>query len=132
VSILGIVTIIFLGVFYKELLSITFDEETSRLMGIPVTPLSIAFNILVAFTIVLSIKVIGIILVVALLVLPGLTALQLNLSFKGTTVMAVIAGIISMVVGILLSAIYDIATSGVIVFTAIGLFLLTAVYRRLD
>jgi zinc transport system permease protein len=132
VSILGLLTIFVLGIFYKELLSMTFDEEGARLMGIPVRSLSLAFNFLVAITIVLSIKVIGVILVVALLVLPGLSALQLNLSFKGTTIMAVIFGIISMITGILFSAIYNVATSGVIVFTAAGIFLIVAIYRKLD
>jgi zinc transport system permease protein len=132
VSILGISTILVLGIFYKELLSITFDEEGARLMGVPVRPLSLAFNLLLAITIVLSIKVIGVILVVALLVLPGLSALQLNFSFKGTTLLAISFGIISMIVGVLLSAIYNVATSGVIVFTAAGIFLFTAIYRRLE
>jgi len=132
VTILGISTIIVLGTFYKELLSITFDEEGARLMGIPVRPLSLAFNLLVAITIVLSIKIIGVILVVALLVLPGLSALQLNLSFKGTTFFAVVFGIVSMIMGIILSAIYNVATSGVIVFTAAGIFLIVAIYRKLE
>ncbi|MEJ2241055.1 MAG: metal ABC transporter permease [Candidatus Bathyarchaeota archaeon] len=132
VSILGLLTIFVLGIFYKELLSMTFDEEGARLMGIPVRSLSLAFNFLVAITIVLSIKVIGVILVVALLVLPGLSALQLNISFKGTTIMAVVFGIMSMITGILFSAIYDLATSGVIVFTAAGIFLFVAAYRKLE
>jgi len=132
VSILGISTILVLGIFYKELLSMTFDEEGARLMGIPVKPLSLAFNLLVAITIVLSIKVIGVILVVALLVLPGLSALQLNRSFKGTTLAAIGFGTVSITTGILLSAIYNVATSGVIVFTAAGIFLFTAIYRKLE
>lgn len=132
VSILGITTSLILGIFYKELLSMTFDEEGARLMGIPIKPLSLTFNVLVAITIVLSIKVIGIILVVALLVLPGLSALQLNLSFKGTTVAAIAFGVISMTLGIILSSIYTVATSGVIVFTAATIFIFTAIYRRLE
>jgi len=132
VSTLGISTILILGIFYKELLSMTFDEEGARLMGIPVKPLSLAFNLLVAITIVLSIKVIGVILVVALLVLPGLSALQLNLSFKKTTIVAIVIGTVSMTTGILLSAIYNVATSGVIVFTAAGIFVFTAIYKRLE
>ena len=132
VSILGVSTILILGIFYKELLSMTFDEQGARLMGIPVKSLSLAFNLLVAITIVLSIKIIGVILVVALLVLPGLSALQLNLSFKGTTFASIAFGTVSMVTGILLSAIYNVATSGVIVFTATGIFLFTAIYRRLE
>ncbi len=132
VSLLGISAILVLGIFYKELLSMTFDEEGARLMGIPVRSLSLAFNLLVAITIVLSIKVIGVILVVALLVLPGLSALQLNLSFKGTTLAAICFGTASMITGILLSSVYNVATSGVIVFTAAGIFLFTAIYRRLE
>ena len=64
--------------------------------------------------------------------MPGLSALQLNLSFKGTTIMAVVFGIMSMITGILFSAIYNVATSGVIVFTAAGIFLIVAVYRKLE
>jgi zinc transport system permease protein len=132
VSILGLTTIFILGIFHKELLAITFDEQSARLMGIPVRPLSLAFNLLVAITIVLSIKVIGVILVVALLVLPGLSALQLNLSFKATTLAAILFGTISMTAGILLSSIYSVATSGIIVFTAAGIFVFTAIYKKLE
>jgi zinc transport system permease protein len=132
VSILGISTILIMGIFHKELLAITFDEEESRLTGIPVAHLSIAFDILVAVTIALSIKVVGVILVVALLVLPGLTALQFNLSFKRTTLAAIGFGVLSMITGISFSAIYDVATSGVIVFTATAIFLSVAIYKRLQ
>ena len=132
VSILGILTIFILGIFYKEVLSMTFDEEGARLMGIPIRSLSLAFDLLVAITIVLSIKVVGVILVIALLVLPGLSALQLNLSFKKTTFMAILFGIISMIMGIFFSAIYNVATSGVIVFTAASIFLIAVVYKRLE
>ena len=40
-------------------------------------------------------------------------------------------GIVSMTTDILLSAIYNVATSGVIVFTAAAIFLFTATYRKL-
>ena len=131
ISSLGAFALLFIGVFYKELLSITFDEQSARLMGIPVNALSLAFNILVATTIVLSIKVVGMILVVALLVLPGLSALQLNLSFKHTALTSIIFGVVSILIGIFVSALYDIATSGIIVFTAVAFFIFTAIYKKL-
>ncbi len=132
VTTLAVIAVVFLGVFYKELLSMTFDDQAARLVGIPVTTLSIGFNILVAVTIVISIKVVGIILVVALIVLPGLSALQLGLSFRGTTVAAVLFGMSSAFLGMILSAIYDVATSGVIVFTMAGIFIFVAAYRRME
>jgi zinc transport system permease protein len=132
VSILGVFVLLFLGLFRRELLSLVFDEEDSRVMGIPTITLSLAFDLLVATTIVLSIKVIGTVLVVALLVLPGLSALQLNLSFRQTILLAVGFSTSSTVLGILFSAIFDVATSGLIVFTSVLLFLLTIAYKKLQ
>jgi len=131
VAVLGLSTLAFIGVFYKELLSMTFDEEASRLTGIPVEAISMGFNVLVASTIVLSIKVVGMILVAALIVIPGLAALQLKRGFKGTAAAAVVFSVMSVVLGILISAIYDLATSGVIIFTAVGIFIFVSAYRRL-
>jgi len=131
VSVLGLISLTVVGVFYKELLSITFDEAASRLMGVPVRALDTVFNVLVAVTIVLSIKVVGMILVTALLVLPGLTALQLDRSFKVTAALSIIFGVSSVVVGVFLSAVFDVATSGVIVFTLAALFAIVSVYKRL-
>jgi ABC-type Mn2+/Zn2+ transport system permease subunit len=50
------------------------------------------------------------------MVLSGLTALQLKRSLKGTMIATVGFSIMSVVIGIFLSAIYNVATSGVIVF----------------
>lgn len=131
VSCLSLSIIVFMTVFYKELLSITFDEGSSRLTGIPVEALSLAFNLMVAVTIVVTIKIIGIILVVALVVIPALSALQFRLSFRKTMLASMAFGVASMIGGLLLSAVYNVATSGVIVFTAVGIFLASAAYNRL-
>ncbi len=128
---LAIFIIAFMIFFYKEMLSVTFDEDGARLQGIPVEVMTMAFNLLVAVTIALSIKVIGIILVVALMVLPGLTALQLRRSFKATLVASTMFGTVSAVAGIVLSVLFGVSTSGVIVFTAAGIFILVAAYQRL-
>lgn len=131
VSTLGLVSLTLVVAFYKELLSITFDEEASRLMGVPVALLSNVFNVLVAVTIVLSIKVVGMILVTALLVLPGLAALQLDRGFRSTVVASVAFGVGSVIMGIFASAFFNVATSGVIVFTLVALFLIVSVFKRL-
>ncbi|MCW4025090.1 MAG: metal ABC transporter permease [Candidatus Bathyarchaeota archaeon] len=131
VSGLGLSVLLFVTFLRRELLSMVFDEEDSRIIGIPTRPLSIAFDLLVAITIVLSIKIIGTILVVALLVLPGLAALKLNLSFKKTLLAAVGFSVASTVLGIIFSAVFDIVTAGLIVFVLVLFFLLTLIYKKL-
>ena len=131
VSLLGLFVLLFIGFFRRELLSMVFDEEDSRIMGIPTKRLSIAFDLLVAVTIVLSIKVIGTILVVALLVLPGLSALKLNFSFRKTLIASIGFSVLSTILGIMFSAVFDIATAGLIVFLLVLFFLLSMAYRKL-
>jgi zinc transport system permease protein len=71
------------------------------------------------------------ILVAALLVLPGLTALQLDRPFRGTAIVSIVVGVACVLAGVLVSALFDVATSGVIVFTLVAVFLFTAAYRRI-
>jgi zinc transport system permease protein len=132
VSLLGLSVLLFIGFFRRELLSMVFDEEDSRIMGIPTRRLSMVFDLLVAVTIVLSIKVIGTILVVALLVLPGLCALKLNFSFRKTLLAAVGFSILGTTIGIMLSAVFNVVTAGVIVFVLVLFFLLTLLYKKLS
>lgn len=132
VSLLGLSVLLFIGFFRRELLSMVFDEEDSRIMGIPTRRLSVVFDLLVAVTIVLSIKVIGTILVVALLVLPGLCALKLNFSFRKTLLAAVGFSILGTTIGIMLSAVFNVVTAGVIVFVLVLFFLLTLIYKKLS
>lgn len=132
VGLLSLAILGFVGLFYKELLSLIFDEESARLAGIPAGPLSLAFGVLVGVTIVLAIQVIGVILVGALMVLPGLSALQFSASFRRTALATIAFGVAGVVSGILLSAVYDVATSGVIVFTMVGFFAAAVVYARLQ
>jgi zinc transport system permease protein len=132
VAFLGTSIVLFIGFFRRELLSMVFDEEDSRIMGIPTRGLSIVFDLLVAVTIVLSIKVIGTILVIALLVIPGLCALKLNFSFRKTLLAAVGFSIISTVLGVVFSAVFNIVTAGLIVFVLVLFFLLTLLFKKLS
>jgi zinc transport system permease protein len=131
VSILSIFVLIFIGFFRRELLSMVFDEEDSKLRGIPTNYLTIIFDLITAITIVLSIKVIGTILVIALLIIPGMSALKLDLSFKKTLLTIILFSTISTTVGIITSAIFNIATAGIIVLVLVIFFIITLIYKKL-
>jgi zinc transport system permease protein len=132
VAVLSAFVLSFIGFFHRELLSMVFCEEGAKIMGIPTNSLTILFDLLIAVTIVLSIKIIGTILVVALLVIPGLCALKLNLSFKKTLLATTLFSTLSTTTGIILSAIFNIVTAGFIVFILVTAFLLTLTYKKLE
>jgi zinc transport system permease protein len=67
---LDAVIIIFIVLFYKQLLAVCFDEEFARLRGVNVALFYTLLLVLTALTIVTLIYVVGIVLVIALLTLP--------------------------------------------------------------
>lgn len=130
IVVLSLIVLGFTLLFFKELMHMTFDEQGARLSGIPVLALDLAFNIVLALTVVVSIKIVGSLLVSALLILPASSAMQLSKSFQMTVVISVLVGIIAVVLGLVTSFVYDIATGGAIVLISIGLFLTCVLIKK--
>ena len=130
VGVLGIVVIISVIFFYKELLYITFDEESATVSGLPVKLVNMIFISLTAITISLSIPIIGILLISALLVIPVITALQFRRSFLPTLFIAQGVAIASVVTGMWISFLYNLATGGTIVLISLSLFFISSFYTN--
>ena len=130
ISVLALVVTALVTLFYKELVSIAFDEEYARVSGIPVRTLNMILMILAAVTISLAIPVVGILLISALIVIPVITALQLRKSFFVTILFAEFFSLLSVSAGMLLSFYLDLATGGTIVLIALLLFLCTTLIVR--
>jgi zinc transport system permease protein len=107
---------------YKQLLAISFDEESAQVSGLPVALLNTLFIIIAAATIAIAIPMIGILLISALLVLPVVTALQLRTSFLATLLWAEVISIGSVVMGIITSFYLNLSTGGTIVLIMIAVF----------
>lgn len=114
-------TIVFL---FREFLFITFDAEMAEITGLPVRMLNFIMLTLIALTVVISIKAVGIVLVSALIVAPAAAALQLTTSFKKVIWIAVALGIGASWIGLVLSAILNIASGATIVLIATLVFFL--------
>lgn len=125
-GLLAVGVLLTVGLFFKELLFITFDPEMARVSGLPAGALYVLLLSLMALTIVLSIKVVGIILVSALIVIPAAAAYQLTEDFRRMMILAVVIGNLSAVVGLFLSYGLNTASGATMVLTATTVFLLSA------
>jgi zinc transport system permease protein len=130
IALLTAAVLLFIIVFYRELFHLTFDSEGARLSGVPVVTFEIVFNLIIALTVVVSIKIVGSLLVTSLLIIPAASAMQISSSFRWTTVAAAVLGMTAVVIGLLLSGLYDLATGGLIVMVTISIFLLCLALRR--
>jgi len=100
---LDIFLILAVFIFYRQFISICFDEQYSRLRGLKVNLLYIFLLILIGLTIVVLMQVVGLILVIALLTLPAAISAMFTRSTLGMMTLAVILGILFSFGGLLIS-----------------------------
>lgn len=131
VGVLGTLVLVALLVLYKEMLSVSFDEEYARIGGLPVGILNAIFMVLTAMSVAMAMSVVGVLLVSGLMVIPVATALQLARSFRGALGLSVVSGILSVLLGLTASFYLNIAPGGTVVLTAVGILLLVLLYKRI-
>ena len=119
---LGMGVLLIVGLFFKELLFVTFDPEMAEVTGVPAGKVYFLLISLIALAVVLSIKVVGIVLVSALIVTPAAAAYQLTEDFQWMMVLAVLIGVGSAVGGLLLSYPLNTASGATIVLLATSIF----------
>jgi zinc transport system permease protein len=121
---LGVLIIVLVTVFYKELFFISFDEEVAEVSGVSARGLNLLIVIMAALTISLSMRIVGVLLIGALMVIPVITAMQFNRSFKQTLLLSVIISLTSVVTGLFFSYYMGLASGGTIVLVAIAFFII--------
>ncbi|SER69385.1 metal ABC transporter permease [Salipaludibacillus aurantiacus] len=127
----GVIMLVLLGMFYKELLSISFDQEFAATSGISVRKMNFLFAVLIALVISMSMKVIGILLVGAMVTLPVAASIQFAKSFRQVVLIGILIGELSVLGGVMLSIYLNIATGGMIVVTGVFLLILTMLIKKI-
>ncbi len=124
----GLIAVVAVLLFYKELFLYTFDAVQARTLGLNTTVLHYGLILLLTLTIVASLETVGIVLVVAMLVTPGATAYLLVNRLAHMIALGALIGMLSAVVGLYLSFHFNVASGGTIVLVASGLFALALVF----
>lgn len=123
------VIILFLLLFFKELLAICFDEEMALAGGLPVNLLYMGLLAAIGLTIMISVQLVGVVLVAALIVIPGATGFRLCTNYRGMFVLSLVTGISGSVGGLLLSYYYPIPPGAAIVLLITALFTLAMIIK---
>jgi zinc transport system permease protein len=121
--VLSLVVLLMIYLYYHELFSITFDEESARASGIRTGKINAVLVLLTAVTVVLAMNVVGIMLVSALLILPAVTALQLARGFAHAMLIAALTGVCAVVAGVFGSLMLNLPTGAAIVMVNLLFFL---------
>ncbi|MEM1198053.1 MAG: metal ABC transporter permease [Pseudomonadota bacterium] len=126
--IIGAVSLTVLLAKWKDLLTVFFDENHARSIGLRPDLLKAVFFVLLSASVVAAMQTVGAFLVIAMVVTPGATAYLLCDRFERLLMVSVALGAGTSFVGAYLSYFLDGATGGIIVALQTLLFLVAFVF----
>ncbi|HET7391821.1 MAG TPA: metal ABC transporter permease [Nitrososphaeraceae archaeon] len=108
---------------HRQLMYVAFSEDQARVSGINVTRLNYLFIGLASLTVIASLRLVGVLLISSLIVIPNITAMMFGKGFKKTALLSIIIAVSSVVIGIVISYVANLAPGGTIVLTTIFILL---------
>jgi zinc transport system permease protein len=123
ILLLSAAVVIIIFKFYRQLVYITFDENQAKVSGINVTALNYLFIGLASLAVIASLRLVGVLLISSLIVIPNITAMMFGKGFKKTIMISIIIGVSSVLGGIVISYILNLAPGGTIVILSIAILL---------
>ncbi|MBL4894853.1 MAG: metal ABC transporter permease [Emcibacter sp.] len=124
---IGLMTVGTLGgliYIWKPLLSITVHEDLAQIEGVNILFTKIIYMLLIALLVAFSMKVIGALLITSLMIIPAAAARNIARSPVQMALYAMVAGSLSVVMGIMMSSLWDLPAGPAIVLSALVLFLI--------
>jgi zinc transport system permease protein len=127
---IALIVLIYIGLLYKELFAMSFDQEYSKVTGINSKVIQMIFMIITALVIGASMRIVGILLVSSLMTIPVAAAIQLAKSFKGAMIYSIVLGETAVIIGLFGAYSLDIAPGGTIVVTSILILLIVMGWKK--
>ena len=126
-AVAGVVLVV-VGLLYKELLFVSYDETMAAASGIPVTLVQYLLPVLVGVTTVAAVKTVGVVLVLSLLITPAAAARLLARRLIGIMAVSLVVALASVLGGLYVSYHLDWPAGPAIVVFSNGLFALALLF----
>jgi len=127
---ISIFVILVVALFYKELFTLSFDEEHATTSGLHTKWIHLLFILLTAVVIAASIRIVGVLLVSALMTLPVAASMRLAKGFKQMMFLSILFGELSVIIGLISGYYLDIPPGGTIVMVSIIILLVAIGIKR--
>jgi ABC-type Mn2+/Zn2+ transport system permease subunit len=125
--VLSFILLVFITIFYKELLAVMFNRKMAESAGINTRIFYFAALFFTGFAVALSLKIVGGLLVFALIINPTSTSYQFFFDFKKIMIFSPIFGIMSCLIGFYFSWFYDFPIGASIVIVSALFFAIAIV-----
>ena len=125
-----IVAILFV-IYYRKLFIVTFDEEFAKASGLKAKRYTNIIAVLTALIIVVGMRMMGVMLISSIIIFPALTSMRVFKSFKNVVISSAIVSVVSFLLGIYLSYLYNISTGAMIVIVNLVFFILFSIIDKI-
>lgn len=129
-AVFSLLSVLFTGLLFRQLVAVSFDEDFARLLGLPVGAIMMMLMVMNSVAIVLMIQSVGIILVMALLTIPPLVGLALAAEIRTVMLYAFLSAVVITVGGLALSFLLDLPSGPAIVLLGVVLLAVVKFSRR--
>lgn len=130
--ILSLCLIFYIIYFFKDILTIFFDQELAQSLGLNVKFHYNLMVLIIALTIALAMRLLGALLIDALLILPVLIASKFSKGTKQLFICSSLIGIFLSISGFFISISLDIPLSATIALVAALLYLIATFTKKLE
>lgn len=130
ISIMLIINLIFICVFFKEIKLSLFDPKQAHIAGFSVVFFNYAIMTLASFTAVIAFDIVGAILVISSFITPAATAYLLTKDFKWTLALSIVIAIFDAVIGVVIAYFMNLSVSGVTAFVSGAIFVLVWIFAK--
>lgn len=130
--VVSIVILVLFIIYYRKVFLITFDEEFAKASGLNVKKYTNIIAILTAIVIVVGMRMLGTMLISSIIIFPALTSMRIFKTFKSVIISSSIISVISFLIGIYLSYVYNISTGAMIVIVNLVAFIIFTLIERIN
>lgn len=123
----GSIVLIVLILIWRPLFAATVNLELAKAEGLNADLANTIFTILIASVIAISIKIVGILLITGLLIIPAAASRNLSSTPIQMAIISSVIGLVSVVLGLQTSMIWNSPTGPTILTIALGVFILTLI-----
>ena len=125
---LGVLIAVFLICYnWSSLLLVTIDEDLAKAEGVNTLNINLLFTSILTIVVAISIQIIGLLLITAMLIIPAAASRRLTNSPETMALVATFIGILSVILGIMLSVEIDAPSGPSIVLVSAILFFLSPI-----
>lgn len=128
ISLVSILTILFVFFYHKKLIFILFDKETSKVYGVKGDLVELIFSLVLATVVIASMNAIGVTLLAAAIVAPAISARMLTNNFLKMVTISTTIGIATSFLGMYASFYFDSASGATIVLCGAAAFGISSFY----